>query len=782
QALRFRRALRGLDEKHAAYYEQTADEAVGWARRELLRPAEPDLEDTSEDPPESSQTNPSGQGSPATPKQPHATPPIAPLREQEREQAHRRLIDLGVSEETAARSLQQRDTAPESAAVDCAQEILQRRLERFGSRPSPRQLGALRDILVKYAELASGRGSGRFAYDLDLGCGKTQSVVAFIAAIDAFDLPWAVAVAAVKVEANCALQRQLIEAGVRIEEIAQLHSKRYSPDKAESARAHQERDYASEPSLGPEEARDRKYLLATQERFRRLRDSRTGELQISAIQYRDQARPLVIWDEALLTTEGKLVSSVKLKDTITAFTHRLHDMPREKRSRQHERVRDWLEQLERATFWRLLDLEDTHGEPGKPEVAHTVEIPPLAADLRVEDKDPYNSSPAENFLKRYREILSHDPPNDPSLLETAKTIADLAGTTARAVNFRGQRALLGYTEQIPDAISNIVILDASYPIRLLQTLDGSIQKPQGFNGKVKDWSRVTLHHLPRPSGRGTLTQEFRSRSPDDWHTAKEIVEVMKNHVLPGQSTLIFAFRERHGDNHIEKLRRLMRAEGIDPDEKIVINGRRVDRWPTLTWGNETSLSDYAYCHHVILMGVLHRDRRQLAAAVLGAKRNPKEPLSLELVARLERSELAHVIYQAAGRGRCRQVIDGVAESMEIWLPIQNERLISTLRRVSMPGLRVEAWKPRFLPPENRAQWRDLAEEILGVLVGGIPEETESLSITQLKREYGWTDASPKTFKKALDYALDHALIWRKKDRTLVRVEEPLLEGFDDVDF
>jgi hypothetical protein len=105
--------------------------------------------------------------------------------------------------------------------------------------------------------------AGRYAFPLDTGCGKTQSVVAWCAAVHELRLPYSVAIAASKVEALCDLQRDLISNGVDPAKIGLWHSYRHETDKVAAACQGNAPGFASEPATD-EGAHDRKqFLLVT---------------------------------------------------------------------------------------------------------------------------------------------------------------------------------------------------------------------------------------------------------------------------------------------------------------------------------------------------------------------------------------------------------------------------------------------------------------------------------------------------------------------------------------
>src|SRR5262249_42914987 len=96
-----------------------------------------------------------------------------------------------------------------AAVSEGAMEILLADLRRFGSRVSHDHEAALRTIVSTYSRLAAGLDTGRIVFDLDVGMGKTRSVVAWVRALVELDAPWSVVIAGERVEALADIYRAL---------------------------------------------------------------------------------------------------------------------------------------------------------------------------------------------------------------------------------------------------------------------------------------------------------------------------------------------------------------------------------------------------------------------------------------------------------------------------------------------------------------------------------------------------------------------------------------------
>src|SRR5262249_2862947 len=99
-------------------------------------------------------------------------------------------------------------------------------------------------------------------------------------------------------------------------------------------------------------------------------------------------------------------------------------------------------------------------------------------------------------------------------IETLKTLPRQPASNAMAdfikMSWRPVRVRLGtgtdssaitFTVGLPDGLSNVAVLDASYPIRLLEQLDRTVKTPGdlvfSYRGlmAIKAWSSLTLHMI-----------------------------------------------------------------------------------------------------------------------------------------------------------------------------------------------------------------------------------------------------------------------------------------------
>ena len=123
-------------------------------------------------------------------------------------------------------------------------------LERFGNRLNDDHKAALLTLLDSMTAMAERRLTGRWAFGLPTGTGKTRAIIEWTTAVHALNLPYSLAVSASRIEALCTLKRDLIANGVPANKIGLLHT---DPK-------------ASEPATDDND--ERPYMLITHQRIR----------------------------------------------------------------------------------------------------------------------------------------------------------------------------------------------------------------------------------------------------------------------------------------------------------------------------------------------------------------------------------------------------------------------------------------------------------------------------------------------------------------------------------
>src|SRR5262249_3461656 len=198
---------------------------------------------------------------------------------------------------------------PVAELAKVAFSILEHNLIGYGNKLSQQHRLALMGVIRIFSSLAARVQTGRWAIPLDTGCGKSQAIVAWIAAVHRLSLPYSVTVACSKVEALCEMKRNLRKAGVPDDEIGLWHNKLYDPnpqiiDDVKHGRAPK---YATEPASGDYESRQ--FLLVTHER---VRGDKARHLELLN-RYQGRDRDVILWDESLLSSQHQAIERKNVK-------------------------------------------------------------------------------------------------------------------------------------------------------------------------------------------------------------------------------------------------------------------------------------------------------------------------------------------------------------------------------------------------------------------------------------------------------------------------------------
>jgi len=246
-------------------------------------------------------------------------------------------------------------------------------------------------------------------------------------------------------------------------------------------------------------------------------------------------------------------------------------------------------------------------------------------------------------------------------------------------------AVVTYDLTVPRELGNVVVLDASYPIRELERLDPSIKLVPDFDGAVKQYDNVVINHLRYACGRGAMEQSFDEDTAEERRVSRELCDVI-SHIDPEEGLIVFTFKDTGLDMR-EVLERDLKAAGVDT--RAMLNrgsDNEKPRFRFLTWGQETAINDHADCPNVIFAGVIHRSETDLAASIVGQQDNLLADVPSTQITEVRRSECAHALYQAMSRGSCRETVDGQARPMRVWLMHYDKQLRDLIDKV-MPGVR-----------------------------------------------------------------------------------------------
>lgn len=589
-------------------------------------------------------------------------------------------------------------------------DIALERLGQFGNRPSVRHQAAMAALAHRLASMAFGLRPGRIAFPLPTGMGKTQAVVAFVAAICELGLigQLSVTIAAQRAEALSDIVRDLIAHGVPSHLIGLKHKVKPSGTP----------DSGVLPATGDYD--NRPFLLVTHQGVMTASGPDVDLLQT----FQGRPRNLTIWDESLI---GSQAFSVSLLDAEAE----LADL--RVRAGNDEALTPVAEMLRRAvdTLLREREAQEKGRAPAVIELGHLCE----------EDRED-----AHGLLRRARRHY-------PSL----KGLIDLFGHSVRVVAARSGVAVR-CVQRVPPELSNVAILDASAPIRLLQRHDPTITVDEPSFGGIKRYDNVELKVLKHPTGRAS-TKKAMPEIADEVAYAISIID-------PREGVLIFTFKDADGVDCVDAMKAALRQRGVDLNAMVSdTKGRPAPRIVFRTWGQETSDSQFAYCRHVFLPCVLRRSEQDIAGALIGQSGCLTSDLSEQTIEDCVKTEMAHVVYQALSRGSSRYVDDDQARPMIGYLITKEARLADYLASTVMPGLQVTRWEGQKLGQLNRTE--TVAKAIESYLAS-IPPEVSKISITKLRRVVDEARGlSTRCFQEARDRALAGSG-WSLKGRTLVR--------------
>lgn len=603
-------------------------------------------------------------------------------------------------------------------------------LESHGNRLDEKHRTALYALCGALTRMAQGKLTGRWAFGMPTGMGKTSAIVHWCATLHALGIDHvSVAVAASKVEALCDLKRALIAQGVSAEKIGLIHSYRFDPSKAKPGQPLPE-GFASEPSEGE----GRQFLLVTHARVRGCDLARINT-------YQGRPRSLLIYDESLLVSDAFGLPVRNLRAAI-GFLRGMHDD-----SPAHAPLIKFLSDCRMVIEGELQRQRETGSGEG---ITH---LPALTADQ----------------LTEYKALLGRHP-----AVDAAQLLLDIAQQDLRVIT-TGQGGLVSYEIAVPRELSNVLVLDASYPVRKLVHLDSSIKDAERHLPEItrlpvplsqlKRFDHVTIRQMFSGGGRDTMRQDF-EKPEDQRRVSKDVVTVVKN-VPANEAVLIFTYRTRATErvSYRDILLRDLERAGIDTGAVVTVNGVQRPRINVLTWGQETSLNNYAHCPNVILAGVLQRSPVDLAASYVGQVDNLSAQLSHATIKQLQTSESVHLIYQALSRGTCRVIDNGQAQPMKAWLIHRDPAVRGELQRV-MPGACWETWEASAGAPSAGVIARATVRVV--DFLSQLPAEVSRLSSRQLRRDAGLLGTPARTFAKARARALEQ-VAWRMDGQSLVRV-------------
>ncbi len=600
-------------------------------------------------------------------------------------------------------------------------DVLTADLEARGNTLSPMHRAALYELVDAFTGYCTGQLSGRRAYPLPTGMGKTSAVVAFATAAHRLGYRLPMSVAASRVLALSALKQDMLDHGIPEELVGLKHSAS-----------------AGEEGLLPSTGNDSRLVqLVTHARVR------GGDDFALFGTFEGQPRPLTVYDETLLRADAFSFRARALRAAVAVLE--VECEPRAGDASEH--LLGYLQGAEQRIREALQKLDD----PALRDNGAAVELLPL--DPRTREAFGAVLARMSSRMRGFDEVLL--------------AVLDMADCALRVVRSEQGDGVVTAREAVPPELRNVVVLDASAPIRELAKLDPTIRVVESFNAAdLKSFAQVEVNHLVSPGGRSSITQGLRADRAEASALGREVAKIIRDGWEREQAVLVFTFTKRQGLDPTEELRRDLTRLGIDVQAKTADDKPRIN-W--LTWGQETSLNGYEHCTSVVMAGVLHRCHLDLAAAVRGQTGNPGEPTPSSRIRELVETEIAHCIWQGASRGSCRRVHMGQALPMRLWLVHRNPGIKTILDRV-MPGAQWRYPEPAHL---QKASADSRAAQMLVRLLaylGSLPEGVQKVSskVAKAALDLGKDRGTEHAFTRAAALLGSEDHEWQVQGRSFVR--------------
>lgn len=624
------------------------------------------------------------------------------------------------------------------AVTSDARDRLERMMKHYGNEISQQHREALFAILHALTLMANGTRPGRRVFDLDCGCGKTQSVIAWCAAMIHSKKPWSVAVCSTRVEDLCDVKQQLVEHhGIDEDLIGLKHSYRHDPEKAREGVS----GYATLPAT--EENQKRPILLVTHNRVRGAK----GNVAIDP--FNGTRRNLVIWDESLLVSSHRAVDCVTIEASIGWLKPYVRPCGTDSDLR---RVHRYL-----TDVWTLLERDIARQQYGG-----------IPSRIKAKPLDP-------DTMDRYIAALPSKTPSRKALI----AFLQMAQEPLRVVAETGQGdgGFVQYQIVVPSELDNVAVLDASWAIRDLEKMDTGLKRDPVFEGvrTFKTYSDVTVNWMTAKSGRQSVTKDFMGRR-ETRKIAKEIIDVING--IPAEEGIIlntFLVRQQmdamgkrsiNGVDIAAVLRGDLEDTGIDTTATVRDqHGTERPRFVWLTHGNGTAVSEHSYCSNIIFVGVLHRRNEDLAGAIVGQRDNLLTPVNAKDVAAVQRSEIAYTLHQAMMRGSARITRRDRALPMKVWIAHHDEAVKPLIEKV-MPGIKWAAWEPQHVVAVKRTVSQAAAK--VAASIKGLDPSVERIATTKIRGLARLEDLQRDSFRRAVKEALEKLPDWCHEGRSLVR--------------
>lgn len=174
------------------------------------------------------------------------------------------------------------------------------------------------------------------------------------------------------------------------------------------------------------------------------------------------------------------------------------------------------------------------------------------------------------------------------------------------------------------------------------------------------------------------------------------------------------------------------------------------------------------------LGVLYRDRKEIAASIIGQTRNLHYPVIDADIEQTMYSEQADMLYQGISRGNSRRTFDGKAGEQHIYLfhPESDIKKMMALLCDVMPQANWIEYQPQVMQKpvrQNAEEYLMLGAQIVDLLLFRTPLATQSVSTRSIREQIApEVDSNGSTWRNALKHAKGMLFGWERKGQSFVR--------------
>ncbi|WP_198032226.1 DEAD/DEAH box helicase family protein [Mesorhizobium sp. LNHC252B00] len=347
---------------------------------------------------------------------------------------------------------------------------------------------------------------------------------------------------------------------------------------------------------------DAQVLFTTQQKLMALTSKGLNLRTMKGLTFRNKPRPVRIWDEAIMPADAIVLSADdidRLKSPLAKAGYKAQ--------------RDAIEEFVAKMKVRQADTQITVPDLHLPD--------PEENSALYDDKDEGIAI----SLMRMAEARAH--------IRHDRSVGAVA---------------LHYVEILPRDFPPLLILDASGSLRLSYSMwregRGNLER---LPSPSKTYKNLTIRHWDHAAGK-TANVRNRVRAELADGVAEAVAEAD-----PNQPILIIVRKPSKPYQNMENEIRSAVAQ------RFVGEKRAPPELHFLTWGRHVATNAYANVRHVIVVGLFQYPTSVAAAMARGsAGLGPGEYLSEIAIDDFHKSEIAHHVFQAVGRGAVRKAIGG----------------------------------------------------------------------------------------------------------------------------